>query len=80
MGHENQVVMGAGTPIEMSMTVSEETYAKINELAEKIHGSRNDVFARALALLALAVEKRDEGQRLAVIDADNHVALEITGI
>jgi len=61
-------------------TASPETSEEIDRLAREIHGSTEDVLARAVALLSLAVEARNQGKRVAIVDATNHVDTEITGI
>ncbi len=60
--------------------VSAETDAEIDRLAHAIGGSKEDVFSRALALLKLAVEAKTRGKRVAIIDAEDHIDTEITGI
>ena len=66
--------------VEMNLEVTPQTDAEINRLAEAIGGTKLDALAWGLALLSLAVEARTRGDRLAVVDATGHVAIEITGL
>ncbi len=81
----NMTGMSSGTFPRMTgssfgLTVSPETNEEIERLAREIRGSKEDVFATALALLKLAVNARNEGKRVAIVDRENHIDTEITGL
>lgn len=66
--------------VRLSLDVSPELDQKLDELSEKIHGSRSDVLRRALVLMDVAVRARDEGHKLGVVGKDQPLLTEIVGI
>lgn len=63
-----------------SLTVPPETDANVEQLARDIGASKAEVFARALALLRLAVDAKGQGKRVGVVDREGHLETEITGL
>lgn len=66
--------------VRLSLDVSPELNQKLDELSEKIHGSRSDVLRRAIVLMDVAVRARDEGHKLGVVDKNQPLLTEIVGI
>ena len=76
----------AGTKLEssaevrLSLVLSPQLNARLDELAEKAHATKSDVLRKALILYDVAAEAKEKGERLALIDKDRNVLTEIVGI
>ncbi len=66
--------------VRLSLEVSPELNDKLDELSDKIHGSKSDVLRRAVALMDIAVRARDEGHKLGIADRSQPLLTEIIGI
>jgi len=66
--------------VRLSLEVSPELNDKLDELSDKIHGSKSDVLRRAVALMDIAVRARDEGHKLGIADRNQPLLTEIIGI
>lgn len=66
--------------IRLSLEVSPQLNATLEELAEKTHGSKSDVLRRAIALMEVAVHAKEEGKKFGVANKDQELATEIVGI
>jgi len=66
--------------IRLSLELSAPLYDMLTTLAVETHSSRADVLRRALALMQVAVEARKKGQKLGLVDEDQKLAEEITGL
>lgn len=72
--------MSSEKPVRLSLEVSPQLNAKLEELAEKLHGSKSDVLRRAVALMDVAVQAKEEGKKFGVANKDQELATEIVGI
>jgi hypothetical protein len=83
MGRESSAVaepeleLGHDKWLNFNLTVSEQTNAKLDRMAQEIGVTKDDVFAWAFALLELAVKAKKEGKRIAIVDADNSIEMVI---
>jgi predicted transcriptional regulator len=66
--------------IRLSLEVSSQLNAKLEELAEKIHGTKSDVLRRAVVLMEVAVQAKEDGKKFGVAHKDQELATEIVGI
>jgi len=66
--------------VRLSLELSPQANEKLEELAEKIHGSKSDVLRRAIALMEVAVKAREEGNKFGVAAKGQQLATEIVGI
>lgn len=66
--------------VRFSVELSSDMAEELNQLAAAIRGSKADVFRRGMALVKLAVEAKNEGQKFGVADASGHLTREIVGI
>ncbi len=53
---------------DLELEIPPETEAVLEHLAGKIHGTKAEVFSWALALLKVAFEAHDKGQKLMIVD------------
>ncbi len=66
--------------VRLSLEVSPELNDKLDELSDKIHGSKSDVLRRAVALMDIAVRARDAGHKLGIAEQNQPLLTEIIGI
>lgn len=66
--------------VRLSLDVSPELNRTLDELAMKIHGTKSDVLRKAIVLMELAVQAKDQQQKLGIIDKDRQVITEIVGL
>jgi len=66
--------------VEIKMQVSAEFYETLELLAEQTATNQAQVFAMALTLLKMAAEAEAQGKKLAILDKDQTVDIEIVGI
>jgi predicted transcriptional regulator len=68
------------TMIRLSLELSPEADALLGVLAEKIGGTKSDVFRKAIVLFQLAVEARRQGKKIGIAEKDQPLFAEIVGI
>ena len=79
MGHEASALaepdldVGDNQWLNFDLALSEKTNAKLNRMAKEIGVTKDDLFARAFALLELAVDAQKDGKRIAIVDTDNSI-------
>lgn len=66
--------------IRLSLDVTPQANEKLEELAEKIGGTKSDVLRKAIALIDAAVRGRDEGLRIGLASKDQQLTTEIVGL
>ncbi len=66
--------------IRLSLDVTPQANEKLEELAEKIGGTKSDVLRKAIALIDAAVRGRDEGLRIGLARPDQKLETEIVGL
>jgi len=66
--------------IQINLDLSAELYAAINNLAQQIQGDNAEVLLKAIALLEVAVEAKQQDKHLWIVDAQNNLETEIVGI
>lgn len=66
--------------IRLSLDVSPELNDRLEVLADRSHSSKSDVLRKAIALMDVAVQARDEGKRLGIAEKGQPLSTEIIGI
>lgn len=66
--------------IQINLDLSAELYAAINNLAQQIQGDNAEVLLKAIALLEVAVEAKQQDKHLWIVDAQHNLETEIVGI
>lgn len=66
--------------VRLNLDISAQLNAKLDGLAESIGGSKSDVLRKAIALMELAVDAKNNAQKLVVVDSSNKIVKEIVGI
>ena len=64
----------------LTVDVSPELNDALERLAERFHGNKSDVVRRALALMELAAQAKDEGKKIGIAEKDQPLATEIVGV
>lgn len=77
MGNEVHMHVEDRLNVNLNLALSPKTESDIERLARDIHGTKDDVFTWALALLSLAVDAKKQGKRLAIVDEQGHVETDI---
>lgn len=70
----------SGKAIKLSLEVSPQMNEKLEELADKLHGTKSDVLRKAIALIEVAVRAKEEGKKFGVASADQTLTTEIVGL
>ncbi|MEH2352631.1 MULTISPECIES: ribbon-helix-helix protein, CopG family [unclassified Nostoc] len=66
--------------IRLSLDVSSELNETITQLAKKSGGSKSDILRKAIALMEVAVDAKERGEKVALLNKDQTVNREIVGI
>jgi predicted transcriptional regulator len=68
------------TKIRLSLDISPEANTLLEELAEKIGGTKSEVLRKAIALMEVAVEAKRQGKKFGIAERDQPLATEIIGL
>ncbi|MDX1252314.1 MAG: ribbon-helix-helix protein, CopG family [Gammaproteobacteria bacterium] len=66
--------------IRLSLDVSPKVNDQLEALAEEEGTSKSDIMRKAIALVTVAVEAKQKGQKLGILDKDRQVLSEIIGL
>jgi predicted transcriptional regulator len=66
--------------VRLSLELSPQANETLEELSEKIHGSKSEVLRKALALMEVAVRAREQGYKLGIANKDQQLMTEIIGV
>ena len=66
--------------IRLSLEVSPQMNEKLEELADKLHGTKSDVLRKAIAIIEVAVRAKEEGNKFGVATPDQTLTTEIVGL
>jgi predicted transcriptional regulator len=67
-------------PIRLSLDVSPELNRMLDQMAEKTHSSKSDLLRKSIALMGVAVQEKEKGNHLSVVNPDQKVLKEIIGL
>lgn len=67
-------------PVRLSLDVSPQLNETLESLAERTHGTKSDVLRKAIALLEVAVEAKEQGKDFGVAEKGTALATKIVGI
>lgn len=59
--------------IKLSLELSPEVNAKLEEFARKAHTSKSEVLRRSLGYYDIAAEAKDDGYKLGLVDKDRNL-------
>ncbi|MGF1934668.1 MAG: DNA-binding protein [Nostoc sp. ChiQUE02] len=65
---------------QMNLDLSPELYETLNNLAQQINGDNGDVLLKAIALLEVALEAKQKGKYIWIVDDKQNLETEIIGI
>jgi predicted transcriptional regulator len=71
---------GRGSKVRLTVDVSPELNETLDQLAENAHLTKSEILRRAIALIKVAAQAHEKGQKLALIDKDQQGMTEIIGI
>ncbi|BAY15278.1 hypothetical protein NIES21_10940 [Anabaenopsis circularis NIES-21] len=66
--------------IQIELELSPELYETINNLAQQLHGDHVEVLLKAIALLEVALEAKQKGKHLWIVDDHDNLETQIVGI
>lgn len=66
--------------VRLSLIVSPELNDTLNELAQKLGGTKSEVLRRAIALMEVMVDAKEQGKKIGIAEKDQPLATEIIGI
>jgi predicted transcriptional regulator len=67
-------------PIRLSLSVSPELNARLDQLALKSHSSKSEILRKAIALFDVAAEAKAENKRIGILDQNKQLLTEIVGL
>jgi predicted transcriptional regulator len=67
-------------PIRLSLSVSPELNARLDQLALKSHSSKSEILRKAIALFDVAAEAKSENKRIGILDQNKQLLTEIVGL
>ena len=68
------------TKVRLSLDISPEMYALLEQLAEKTGGTKSDVLRKAIALMEVVVDAKRQGRKFGIAEKDQPLATEIIGL
>lgn len=66
--------------IRLSLTVSPELNARLDELASAAHSTKSEILRKAIALFDVVAEAKSEKKRFGILDQNKQLLTEIVGI
>lgn len=78
--NNNKELTEERTKIRLSLDISPEANALLEELAEKIGGTKSEVLRKAIALMEVAVEAKRQGKKFGIAEKEQPLATEIVGL
>ena len=69
-----------GSKVRLTVDVSPELNETLDQLADNAHLTKSEILRRAIALMKVAAQAHEKGQKLALIDKDQQGMTEIIGI
>ena len=69
-----------GGKVRLTVDVSPELNETLDQLADNAHLTKSEILRRAIALMKVAAQAHEKGQKLALIDKDQQGMTEIIGI
>lgn len=66
--------------IRLSLVVTIDLNETLTDLAERTGETKSDVLRKAIALMEMAVDARQRGRKVAIVEKDQTVMTEIVGI
>lgn len=67
-------------PVRLSLDVSPELNTILDQMAEKTCSSKSDVLRKSIALMEVAVQEKEKGNHLSIVNRDQKVIKEIIGL
>jgi len=69
----------AAPKVRVSLDISPELYAKLQEMAKDLGGTKSDVLRKSLALMDVAIQARKDGKKIGIADRTEQLTTEIIG-
>jgi predicted transcriptional regulator len=66
--------------VRLSLELSPQLNETLEELAERIHGSKSDVLRKAIAIMEVAVRAKEEGKKFGIAERDQTLSTEVVGV
>lgn len=66
--------------VQLTADISPELNETLEQLAKNANLTKSEILRRAIALMKVAAQAKEKGQKLALIDKNQQVLTEITGI
>ncbi len=66
--------------VRLSLAVSPELNARLEQLASAGHTSKSEILRKAVALFDIAAEARSEKKRIGILDQNKQLLTEIVGL
>lgn len=65
--------------VQINLDLSPELYETLNNLAEQINGDNAEVLLKAIALMEVAVEAKQQGKHIWIADENQNLEAEVVG-
>lgn len=66
--------------ISLSLNMSPELHKKLKKMSLEAHTSETDILKKAIFLLDIAMENKKKGNKVAIVDKEDHKVGDIFGV
>lgn len=66
--------------VSLSLNMSPELNAKLEKMSADSHTDKTDILKKAIFLLDIAMDNTKRGNKIAILDQENHKVGDITGV
>ncbi len=66
--------------IRLSLDVSPELNELLDEMADKTHSSKSELLRKSIALMEVAVQEKERGNHLSIVNKSQQIIKEIVGL
>lgn len=74
------IIQGKNQRIQISLDLSPELYETLKNVAQQLNGDTAEVLLKGIVLMEVAVEAKQKGKHLWIVDENQNLETEVVGI
>ena len=74
------IIQGKNQRIQISLDLSPELYETLKNVAQQLNGDPAEVLLKGIVLMEVAVEAKQKGKHLWIVDENQNLETEVVGI